>query len=86
MWTIAPRLETRTEEFLRFAKFTDLICKHNESDALLRALRSLMSVTAEQNVKDPKDGELCMGKAKPGETLVEAWRDTDVQIVRKTCV
>ena len=31
---------------------------------------------------DPKDGELCLNRAKPGETLVEARSDTDVQIVR----
>ena len=29
---------------------------------------------------DPKDGELCLSRAKPGETLVEARRDSDVQI------
>ena len=31
---------------------------------------------------DPKDGELCLNRVKPGETLVEARSDTDVQIVR----
>ena len=31
---------------------------------------------------DPKDGELHPDRAKPGETLVEARSDTDVQIVR----
>ena len=34
---------------------------------------------------DPKDGELCLGRTKPGETLVEVRSDTDVQIVRQTC-
>ena len=29
---------------------------------------------------DPKDGELCLARAKPGETLVEARLDSDVQI------
>jgi len=33
-------------------------------------------------VWDPKDGELCLSKAKPGETLVEACRVSDVQIDR----
>ena len=33
---------------------------------------------------DPKDGELCLNRVKPGETLVEARSDTDVQIVRHT--
>ena len=31
---------------------------------------------------DPKDGDLCLSRVKPGEILVEARRDTDVQIVR----
>ena len=32
----------------------------------------------------PKDGELCLNRVKPGETLVEARSVTDVQIVRQT--
>ena len=35
---------------------------------------------------DPKDGELCLSRVKPEETLVEARSDTDVQIVRQTWV
>ncbi len=35
---------------------------------------------------DPKDGELCLRRAKPGETLVEARSDSDVQIDRLTWV
>ncbi len=31
---------------------------------------------------DPKDGELCLNRVKPGETLVEARSDSDVQIDR----
>ena len=31
--------------------------------------------------RDPKDGELCLDRAKPGETLVEARRGIDVQII-----
>jgi len=34
---------------------------------------------------DPKDGELCVPRAKPGETLVEARSDSDVQIDRQRC-
>ena len=33
---------------------------------------------------DPKDGELCLSRVKPGETLVEARSDSDVQIDRQT--
>jgi hypothetical protein len=35
---------------------------------------------------DPKDGELCLNRAKPEETLVEARSGTDVQIVRQIWV
>ncbi len=35
---------------------------------------------------DPKDGELCLNRVKPEETLVEARSDTDVQIVRQIWV
>jgi hypothetical protein len=35
---------------------------------------------------DPKGGELYLCRVKPGETLVEARRGTDVQIVRPTWV
>ena len=33
---------------------------------------------------DPKDGDLYLSWVKPGETLVEARSDTDVQLVRQT--
>ncbi len=32
---------------------------------------------------DPKDGELCLNRVKPEETLVEARSDSDVQIDRR---
>ena len=35
---------------------------------------------------DPKDGELCLSRPKPGETLVEGRSGSDVQIDRQTCV
>ena len=35
---------------------------------------------------DPKDGELCLRRAKPEETLVEARSGSDVQIDRRTWV
>jgi hypothetical protein len=31
---------------------------------------------------DPKDGDLCLGRMKSGETLMEVRSGTDVQIVR----
>jgi len=35
---------------------------------------------------DPKDGELCLSRAKSGETLMEARRYSNVQIDVKTWV
>ena len=35
---------------------------------------------------DPKDDELCLSRAKPEETLVEARRCADVQIAFRTWV
>ena len=40
----------------------------------------------ERVCKDPKDGELCLSRVKPEETLVEARSDSDVQIDRQTWV
>ena len=31
---------------------------------------------------DPKGGDLCLNRMKPGETLVEVRSDVDVQITR----
>ena len=35
---------------------------------------------------DPKDGELCLNRVKPEETLVEARRGADVQIALRSCL
>jgi hypothetical protein len=40
----------------------------------------------EQKCWDPKDGELCVNRAKSGETLMEARRGSDVQIDLQICV
>ena len=40
----------------------------------------------ERVCRDPKDGELCPGRSKPEETLVEDRRGSDVQIDRPTRV
>ena len=39
-------------------------------------------VAQERPCWDPKDGELCLGRSKPEETLVEDRSDSDVQIDR----
>ena len=50
------------------------------------SLASLKLSEAEQERTcwDPKDGELCLSRPKPGETLVEGRSASDVQIDRQT--
>ena len=38
----------------------------------------------EQVAHDPKDVDLCLGRVKPRESMVEARSDSDVQIDRQT--
>ena len=42
--------------------------------------------TVEHVCWDPKDGELCLNRVKPEETLVEARSGSDVQIDRQIWV
>ena len=51
-----------------------------------RSLGSPEGFEQERRRWDPKDGELCVNRAKPGETLVEARSGSDVQIDRQICV
>jgi hypothetical protein len=51
-----------------------------------RSLGSPEGFEQERSRWDPKDGELCVNRAKPGETLVEARSGSDVQIDRQICV
>ena len=44
----------------------------------------LMGAEQERTCWDPKDGELCLRRTKPEETLVEVRSDSDVQIDRQT--
>ena len=47
----------------------------------------LANVAAEERICwDPKDGELCLSRTKPEETLVEVRSGSDVQIDRQTWV
>ena len=48
--------------------------------------RVRVGVEQERPRWDPKDGELCLGRVKPEETLVEARSGSDVQIDRQTWV
>ena len=65
------------------AKRRRLWCQGCQNPAALASPRRVGS-ERERIRWDPKDGELCVCRVKPGETLVEARSDTDVQIVRQT--
>ncbi|KAF4678479.1 hypothetical protein FOZ62_020340, partial [Perkinsus olseni] len=56
----------------------------SDRDAGFQRLPPARLETRTKESNDPKDGELCLSRVKPGETLVEARSDTDVQIVRQT--
>jgi hypothetical protein len=45
-----------------------------------------MESECERICLDPKGGDQCLGRVKPGETLVEARIDSDVQIDRQIWV
>ena len=49
-------------------------------------VRPVGEVERERARWDPKDGELCLKRLKPEETLVEGRSDSDVQIDRPTWV
>ena len=51
-----------------------------------RLVRSDGEAEQERTRWDPKDGELCLSRTKPEETLVEVRSDSDVQIDRQTWV
>ena len=56
-------------------------------DAPLTGLETFVDRSEYEHICwDPKDGELCLNRAKPEETLVEARSGSDVQIDRQIWV
>jgi hypothetical protein len=91
-WGAFTRLETRTKESNSHARgktnrenaslelkgwFFTMVCTFNGPTPT-----GPMRVESECACLDPKGGELCLNKVKPGETRVEACSDADVQIAR----
>ena len=64
-----------------------ILVPFKELSTLLARHIFLVSVVEQERTRwDPKDGELCLSRLKPGETLVEDRSDSDVQIDRQTWV
>ena len=61
-----------------------ILCKSGRSTVPSRL--HVSGVERERVRWDPKDGELCLSRAKPEETLVEVRSGSDVQIDRQTWV
>ncbi len=61
-----------------------LVCEMKVIVEKIASTTDFLRFECERICSDPKDGELYLSRVKPGETLVEARSDTDVQIVRQT--
>ena len=84
----STRLETRTKESNMCA--SRWVANPRGASNLTEQNRPTMifceRFECEHACWDPKDGELCLSRAKPEETLVEARRCADVQIAFRTWV
>ena len=89
------RLETRTKESNMYASWwvsnprsaSNLTLVGTRQTVHHRPTKSFCErFECEHTCWDPKDGELCLSRAKPEETLVEARRCADVQIAFRTWV
>ena len=59
-------------------------CRPVSSASLPFGASTASEAEQERTRWDPKDGELCLSRMKPEETLVEVRSDSDVQIDRQT--
>ena len=80
------RLETRTKELNMCAsvRVVNSYAQWKRQLWIPMQQRPTIRFALEHICLDPKDGDLYLSWVKPGETLVEARSDTDVQIVRQT--
>ena len=58
----------------------------SEKVGIYSTIGQLIIIEQEHTCWDPKDGELCLNRVKPEETLVEARSGSDVQIDRRIWV
>jgi hypothetical protein len=72
-------------------KVSSGVPRQDAASSLVAALPARLSgfvreAEQERTRWDPKDGELCLSRAKSEETLMEARSDSDVQIDRQTWI
>jgi hypothetical protein len=60
--------------------------RFGEGGTIVPSRLHVSAAETERTRWDPKDGELCLSRMKPGETLVEVRSGSDVQIDRQTWV
>ena len=63
-----------------------MACPRDASAPPARLVGNVREAEQERTRWYPKDGELCLSRMKPEETLVEVRSDSDVQIDRQTWV
>jgi hypothetical protein len=93
-WGHTARLETRTKECSEHASIRVGSLGADRNGGILSPCEGVQgwqaglwsTASLEHGCCDPKDGELCLGRMKPGETLVEVQSGSDVQIDHGTWV
>ena len=84
---IGISIETQRRSESENGEICRLFVENNGGASSSRLLSaSAVEAQTERTSWDPKDGELCLSRAKPEETLVEARSGSDVQIDRQICV
>ena len=81
-----PRGAMKVKAFLSVGPGRILASETARGALPARLDRSVGEAAQERTRWDPKDGELCLSRTKPEETLVEVRSDSDVQIDRQTWV
>jgi hypothetical protein len=83
-WVAKPKGEMKVKDVLASSEVRSLAFASGR--ITVPSHRLARAVENERTCWDPKDGELCLSRMKPEETLVEVRSGSDVQIDRQTWV
>ena len=81
---VLRNLKAKWKWKLPFGSLGVILCLHGRNTVRSQLLSNMAA--KERTRWDPKDGELCLSRMKPEETLVEVRSGSDVQIDRQTWV